>query len=124
MTRNEARQKFKDAGLTYAVITPAALRLLRSAINQRMKDSGLIRGTFRCRERGVIQTSKSGRFFAGINCRSFYFDNREAVSFNDDGFIGFAGWSDDENIKPILEGFCEWVETLKSGAVESKGAQS
>lgn len=120
MSRNEARQKFKDAGLTYAVITPETLRSLRSAINRHMKDSGLIRGTFRCRERGVIQTSKRGRFFAGINCRAFYFDNREAVSFNDDGFIGFAGWADDENIKPILDGFCEWVEAMKGNAGEGQ----
>lgn len=113
MTRDEARQAFKDAGLTYAVITPATLRWLRTLINIRMKQSGLIKGSFRCHQRGVIKTSKSGRFFAGITCRAFYFDDREAVSFNDDGFIGFAGWADNENVQPILKGFCAWVKELR-----------
>ena len=113
MSRDEARKAFKDAGLTYAAITPETLRRLRALINQSMKDTALFDGTLRCKQRGIITRSKTGRFFAGIRCQAFYFDDREAVSFNDDGFIGFAGWADNINVQPILNGFCAWVDELK-----------
>lgn len=41
-----------------------------------------------------------------------YFKRREAISFNNDGFIGFAGWASSENCKPINKAFIKWVESL------------
>ena len=38
------------------------------------------------------------------------FTNREAISFNADGFIGFAGWASDKNVKPFISAFVEWVD--------------
>lgn len=38
------------------------------------------------------------------------FESREAISFNRDGFIGFAGWSDSKNVQPFLIAFDEWME--------------
>lgn len=38
-----------------------------------------------------------------------YFKGREAISFNSDGFIGFAGWADDKNVQPFLRAFVLWV---------------
>lgn len=38
-----------------------------------------------------------------------YFQGREAVSFNADGRIGFAGWADDRNVQPFLRGFYCWL---------------
>lgn len=38
---------------------------------------------------------------------------REGISFNKDGWIGFTGWSDNDNIKPFLSAFEEWVDLLK-----------
>lgn len=46
-------------------------------------------------------------------CKSCYFDNREAVTFNPDGFIGFAGWADDRNIIPFINAFTSWVAEIK-----------
>lgn len=34
---------------------------------------------------------------------------REAISFNRDGFIGFAGWADDTNVQPFLRAFVRWA---------------
>ena len=34
---------------------------------------------------------------------------REAISFNKDGFIGFAGWASTGNEKPFVSAFNEWV---------------
>lgn len=34
--------------------------------------------------------------------------DREAISFNDDGFIGFAGWAAGKNATPMLAAFAYW----------------
>ena len=39
-----------------------------------------------------------------------YFEGREAVSFNEDGFIGFCGWADGCNGRAILVGFYRWMQ--------------
>ena len=44
---------------------------------------------------------------------SYYFTQREAISFNKDGFIGFAGWAGDSNVKPICEAFLEWCDYME-----------
>lgn len=111
LTRNDARAAFTSGGLSYAVLTSSNLRRLRALVNEAMRESGLIKGTYRCRQRGAIKEAVGGRF-AELRCRSFYFDNREVVTFNPDGFIGFAGWADAQNVQPILAGFVAWCREL------------
>lgn len=118
--RNKARESFKQSGLTYDDLTRKNLQRLRNIINVKMVQGKYIRGTFRCKQRPFIQVIDSGKLYAGIKCEAFYFNDRgdvecsrEVVTFNSDGFIGFAGWADEYNIKPIIEGFIEWVEELK-----------
>lgn len=43
---------------------------------------------------------------------SHYFTQREAISFNPDGFIGFAGWGDSGNRQRIITAFIEWVDYM------------
>lgn len=105
--RDEARDVFARSGMTYASLTAPLLRDLRKRMDLRMKAAGLIKGTFRMRRSCIFKPG--ARFFAGLLCKSYYFDDREAVSFNPDGFIGFAGWADDQNIQPIVMGFKDWV---------------
>ncbi len=112
LTRDGARLLFEKAGLTYKDLSRKNLQILRGFINEQMIESGLMDNSYRCKQRPVF--SPDGRFWAAIRCKAFYFDNREAVSFNPDGFIGFAGWSDGKNIKPILKGFSEWIDDMKN----------
>lgn len=107
MTRDEARAMFTSANLDYSVLTKDRVQRLRTLINAKMKSSGLMRGQFRCRQRPIIRSG-----YAEIRCKAHYFDAREAVSFNTDGFIGFAGWADSENVQPVLEGFAAWVREM------------
>lgn len=100
LTRDYARKVFEDSSLTYDDVNKESLKILRAAINKQMIRSGLMRGTLR------MNPTRTNRF---LTCKSHYFDNREAVSFNDEGFIGFAGWADNRNIEPILQGFIDWV---------------
>lgn len=113
MTRDEAREAFAGAGLTYAVLTRPNLETLRQAIDAQMKAAGLMEGTYRMRKICRLRTYSSG-IGAELRCKAHYFDNREAVTFNPDGFIGFAGWADDHNIKPVLAGFTAWVAKMNA----------
>lgn len=38
---------------------------------------------------------------------------REAISFNSDGFIGFAGWASSYNTILFTDAFKEWVDVVK-----------
>lgn len=113
MTRNEARLAFAESGLTYDTLSRGNLEYLRQLIDSEMKIAKLIDGTLRmrkiCRLRPIL-----GRTEAQLRCKAHYFDSREAVTFNPNGFIGFAGWADDENVQPVLAGFIAWVGTLSS----------
>ncbi|WP_331373816.1 hypothetical protein [Sinorhizobium chiapasense] len=117
MTRDEARALWASSGLTYAVLTLGRLQDLRDLIGAEMKASGLFSpsnrtaGTYRMHSKIDANIGADG-WWAGLQCRSYYFKNREAVSFNGNGLIGFAGWSDETNVQPILAGFSKWVETL------------
>jgi hypothetical protein len=106
ITRDEARALFA-AHLDYSVLTPESIRRLRSLINQKMVESAIFNDTLRCRQRGIVHKG-----YAEIRCKAFYFDSREAVTFNPDGFIGFAGWASDHNAQPILDGFQAWVNEM------------
>lgn len=41
------------------------------------------------------------------------YSKRSGISFNQDGFIGFAGWADSTNVIPFLTAFEEWVTGIK-----------
>lgn len=109
MTRNEARKAFADSGLTYGMLSVEVLEDLRKRLDGQMKRSELMNGSYRMR-RTCHLTQKPGGRYAHVRCKSHYFDDREAVTFNPDGFIGFAGWADERNVQPILEAFTAWVE--------------
>jgi hypothetical protein len=115
MTRNEARAEFAASGLTYDVLSRSNLETLRQMIDTDMMQAGLIDGSLRMRKICRLRTIKSG-IEAQIRCKAHYFDSREAVTFSPNGFIGFAGWADDENVQPVLSGFIEWVAHLKKSA--------
>jgi hypothetical protein len=38
---------------------------------------------------------------------------REAISFNRDGFIGFAGWASLKNEAPFVNAFNRWVDWMR-----------
>jgi hypothetical protein len=107
--RDAARHAFKEAGLTYDDLTTESLSRLRTHLNCAMELSALFKGTFRCHQRFKLH----GDTFM-LQCRAFYFPDREAVAFYKNGFIGFAGWASDDNAKVITDAFVAWVNEMKS----------
>lgn len=58
----------------------------------------------------VAMSSRAGGIeSAFLFCDGSYFNGREAISFNSDGFIGFCGWADDKNSITFLVAFYRWV---------------
>lgn len=107
--REQARSHFTNSGLTYKeVISYTNITRLREILDIHLKASDKFRGTFHC---SPAINFIPGRW-AAIKCSSDYFKNREAITFNSDGFIGIAGWADSDNVIPIIQGFTAWVDEL------------
>lgn len=98
LTRYTARYAFTDADLTTHILPDQNLRTLIKRINLRMQVYGLSEDTYRMRRVRSLRVI-AGSKVAELRCHSRYFDNREAVTFN---FNGFIGWANDRNIAPIL----------------------
>ncbi len=117
-TTNEARQYFADNGLTYDSITEGDILTLTMMLNQEIKKSNKVGetsvNTIRLSGRVDTKCKRNGTLtscFLYLN--SHYFTQREAISFNRDGFIGFAGWADQGNTNPLLRAFLRWCDYLK-----------
>lgn len=110
--RYEGRGAWEDAKLDYSILTNANLRMLINFINYEMAISGRIRRTLRMRRLLNLHRRDGKIVQAHLRCMSFYFKDREAVTFAPDGNIGFAGWAEDETVQPILTGFIRWVRAI------------
>lgn len=56
-----------------------------------------------------LAKGREGIESAFVRIDGHYFEGREAVSFNEGGFIGFCGWADSESERAILDGFYRWM---------------
>lgn len=123
MTNDEARAYFRESGLTYGDVTIHDLHYLvdlldEQFIKQRKEQLRKLTKPLYWRRVNRSKTYKGkfderGRMInAFITGSGEYFDNREVVSFNRDGFIGFCGAADTENTAPVLAAFTEWCDWL------------
>ena len=118
-TNDEARAYFKECGLTYKDITEGDILLLVLLINRELKKSNKVGetsvNTMSLSKKIDIKKNTNGTIktcFLYMN--SHYFTRREAISFNQDGFIGFAGWADGGNLNPLKRAFLAWCDQLKA----------
>lgn len=102
MNRDEVREYLSKQGITADTITRDQVLSLRKLVNKHLKVSGIYRGTARLR--------RIGSKYKYLTMKTDQWENRECVSFNSDGFIGFAGWASDTNVRPILDAVVEWVD--------------
>lgn len=117
MIRDEAREYFKSLNLSYDNININSLYQLCKILNKHISQSDreiliminepIVKG----KNRNII--FKDGKLeFAEIRVRGTYFADREAITFNRDGFIGFCGWADQYNSKVFVDAFFEWCDYL------------
>ncbi|SSM54506.1 Uncharacterised protein [Acinetobacter baumannii] len=114
ITREQARNYFTHVGLKYEQITLKKIRKLQELLDFHLKASGVFRASLSCdKDIDFEFTDDGGMAHAAIKCSADYFKGRQAVDFEKNGFIGFAGWSDSQALKPILEAFVEWCDLMK-----------
>lgn len=116
MTNNEAREYFAKTVGSYHNITEGdidtLIKMLRKEIAVSKRDMSIGTLYLSRKVRTAIDIDGSIRScFLFIN--SDYFTQRECISFNADGFIGFMGWADSKNTEPILRAFCKWCDEVR-----------
>ena len=117
MTNDKARDYFKNKNLTYQDITVGDIcvlvMLLNKAIKVACKNHEMSTDSMHMSEKIKSKYSINGTLKeCYLYMNSHYFTRRECISFNSNGFIGFAGWADDKNLKPIKRAFVEWCDYL------------
>lgn len=118
ITRDEARKLFADYLFDYSGVTGNDIYALEALIGIKLAENNEEEGSLQMHlahrkndapkikvGKNIGQTIES----AFICVDGDYFKGREAISFNSDGFIGFAGWADDKNVQPFLRAFVLWV---------------
>ncbi len=119
MNRRElAREYFKKCNLTYDDIDMNAIYRLIQILNFKIVEANscmLMINEPKLRGRYTnVKLNKNGKLvFAEIRVKGTYFDDREAITFNEDGFIGICGWADGYNLTPFVLGFKDWCDWLK-----------
>lgn len=115
-SNNEAREYFKNKGLAYENITDGeigALILMCEAELRMSNKNGETSYDMRMNWNAKIKCNKDGNIeYAFLSVKSDDFQSREAISFNKDGFIGFAGWADQGNLNPLLRAFIKWCDSI------------
>lgn len=116
-SNDEARQYFKDKGLSYSNITEGDILTLTMMLNKEIKkankDCETSMGTLNLSQKINMKRKSGGSIICCyLYVNSHYFTQRECISFNEDGFIGFAGWADQGNTNPILRAFIKWCDYL------------
>ena len=109
LTRDIARQIWAETNLSVGDLDLADLSALRLRLDQAMRASRLIRDSFRMERRIRVHRAEGCLRCVELRCRSHYFEGRQAITFDENGFVGFAGWADDVNVQPVLEAFIGWA---------------
>lgn len=103
ITRDFVLEGLKNAGIRCETVTDDELKRLRKIISKNLRRSGIYQGTAR-----LARAKKNLKF---IEIKTELWGRREAVSFNQDGFIRIADWADDSNVQPVLSALIEWSTT-------------
>ena len=125
--KDRAREYFKNRNLTYQDITEGDILALLIMLNKKTKvackNNAMSVSSISISRKIKSKFTTNGRL---IECylfmNSHYFTQRECISFNKDGFIGFCGWADERNTTPIIEAFKEWCDVLYHAKLECEVA--
>lgn len=122
MTTQEARAYFEACGLAYDDVTEGDILALVMMLNQEIKraaKSGECIKTMHMSRKIIMRKKSNGVITCCfLYANSHYFTQRECISFNANGFIGFCGWADDDNAAPIIKAFIRWCDCLSGGGVD------
>lgn len=118
----ELRLKFSELGFTYQMITSKEIGKLIQLLNIEIdifnknpdNELKLNISKFGNNDFNYDYNNDGAIKSVFIKVDAFYFEDREAISFNSNGFIGFCGWSSSVNSVPFYNAFDRWLEYLKN----------
>lgn len=112
---DEARQSFIDAGLDYDALDDQKLRRLQQLVQEELSFHNEQHPDFimTCTRMRFRHDRDGGIVSAALLADGPYFRGREGITFNGDGWIGFAGWACESNTKPFVNAFKRWVDTME-----------
>lgn len=122
LNRDCARKCFDNMDLSYKNIERIDIRLLCNMVESEFIDYYMSDNHYAklsnykikdLKSEDIKISEKDGLVHAYLKMSGSNFEERECISFNNDGFIGFAGWADDTNVQPILRAFIKWCTKLK-----------
>ncbi len=102
LTRGKTRKMLEECKLTRP--TQDQIWLLHGILYRELMQFAGMRDTLRPAR---VRARKRS-----IECKSNYFNNRQAYDFEPDGFCGIAGWADDRNVQPFLRALHKWAEEV------------
>ena len=116
--REQAREYFKKCNLIYEDIDMNDIYHLISILNKEIFNDNILvmmnEPKLKGKNKNVILNKNNKIVYAGLKVKGNYFSDREAITFNEDGFIGFCGWADMKRTLIFTNGFIEWCDYLKS----------
>lgn len=104
LTNDSVRALLAQKNITVENVTKEQLEELAVLLRKSLVASGNYRNTY------ALDYPPKDLMF--MTCSTDQWKGRECISFNRDGFIGFAGWADVKNVKPILEAVTQWAESI------------
>lgn len=117
MNSQDARQAFKEAGLTYQKIKEAdikvlramlALEYLKASINRELETNSLNVEDYR-----YTPKLDGSMEFAKIYINSMIFKSKkDLITFYEDGHIKFCEWASEANKAPALRAFVKWTKLI------------
>lgn len=118
MTNNEAREYFKQCGLTYANVTKDTVNKLRKFVSKELQLCTVERMYLRHKNKDSYYVKSGKLHHSTIKVKNERFEDRQGISFEPDGFIGFAGWADSEHTKPFIDAFIKWCDWLRNEVIK------
>lgn len=116
--RQEARIYFQRRGLHYSDINELDIYRLIQLLNKEIYDSKnstvFMVKEIKFRKFGIEKTFNEDKtlHFIEIRVMGSYFKDREAFTFNTNGFIAIANWADSTNLEIFTAAFKKWCDYL------------
>ena len=116
--REMAREAWRNSGLIYKDINKKDIDELKAVIKYELQtylpttdhSRSMEMRLSKDKKKHVTYNKDGSLRHGGIFVAGSYFDEREGIYFNEDGFIGFCGWADGSNKIPIITAFNTWLD--------------
>lgn len=126
--RKKARDRFEEVGLHYEDIKAEDIDLLIHMLRQELlaylnsgsEHAKSMRIKVREPLKKDIKVLKKGLKYAYLQIDGSYFSKREAISFHENGVIGFCCEMSGVNAVPILTAFHKWCDALDKRTEQEK----